>query len=252
MTSSAVMCSSAWLSVDPTVLACYVDDHQVHDQNVQRQHAESHARELAVHKRQHLAHSRCSTSRRGPDVLRGATVTKAVLDATGRAVHCELCGHHGMHCSHHALEDTRSLMYDLPQGHQAVRGAAGVGEHGVQDLVLLVVHTYGVDGHVVFRGRGDGHLLGTALQMQLGPRFLHEDIRKLADVASSGSATRDVRRVLLVEDLDLNLYAVTAGKHAELRDLTVLVISRHDVTVVLLLLRLARQQPYRKACRGDI
>mmetsp|Transcript_26439 Transcript_26439/g.66932 ORF Transcript_26439/g.66932 Transcript_26439/m.66932 type:complete len:337 (+) Transcript_26439:417-1427(+) len=179
-------------------------DRQVHDRNVRRRDAEGHARELAVHRWQHLAHSLGGTSRRGDDVLRGATATAPVLAATGRAVHCELRGRHGMHRGHQALDDAEPLVHDLRQGRQAVRGAAGVGDHGVRGLVLLVVHTHDVDGHIVLRGRGDDHLLGTALQMQLGPPPFREDTRGLADVVRSGSAPRDVRRVLLVEDLDLH------------------------------------------------
>mmetsp|Transcript_9408 Transcript_9408/g.33275 ORF Transcript_9408/g.33275 Transcript_9408/m.33275 type:complete len:276 (+) Transcript_9408:385-1212(+) len=102
--------------------------------------------------------------------------------------------------AHHVHE---LFVHYFRQGHQAKRGATGVGDHGVRGLVLLVVHTQDVDGHFVLQGDEDDHLLGINLQMQLGLHLRRGDAHGPADVVHSNNAPKDGHRVLHAEDLVL-------------------------------------------------
>mmetsp|Transcript_52343 Transcript_52343/g.114493 ORF Transcript_52343/g.114493 Transcript_52343/m.114493 type:complete len:401 (-) Transcript_52343:57-1259(-) len=197
---------------DLLVLGTLLQAHrEVHDGDIRGRHAEGHAGELAVHGRDHLAHGLRGARGGRNDVLRGAAATAPVLAATGGAIHGELRGRHGVHRGHEALDDAELLVHDLRERREAVRGAGGVGDHGVGGLVVKVVHANDVDGHGVLGRGGDDDLLGTTLDVQLGLPLLGEDARGLADVVRARGTPRDRRRVLLVEDLD-----VLAVHHEEL------------------------------------
>mmetsp|Transcript_31786 Transcript_31786/g.101258 ORF Transcript_31786/g.101258 Transcript_31786/m.101258 type:complete len:417 (-) Transcript_31786:565-1815(-) len=109
-----------------------------------------------------------------------------------------------MHGGHQPLHNAEVLVHYLGQRRQAVRGARGVGHHGVRRLVVLVVDTHNVHGHRVLRRSRDDDLLRASLEVELCPLLLSEDARGLADVVGAALAPGDASWVLLAKDAHLS------------------------------------------------
>merc|ERR1719422_1314078 len=104
---------------------------QIHNRNVWRGDAESHASQLPIHCRHHLANCLCCTGGGWNDVLRCTTPSTPVLSASRGAIHSELRGCHGMHSRHEAFNNAKLLVDNLGERGEAIRGTRCIRDHCV-------------------------------------------------------------------------------------------------------------------------
>jgi hypothetical protein len=108
----------------------------------------------------------------------------------------------GVDRGHQALDDAELVVKHLGHRSQAVGRAGRVGDHVVAGRVVVVVVDAHDDGDVlVLRGRGDDHLLRTALDVRLGLGRVGEEARGLHHDVDAQVAPGQGRGVLLGEDL---------------------------------------------------
>src|SRR3989344_4422394 len=144
---------------------------QVHHRHAGGGHAEGHAGQLLVQRRDHHAHRLGSTGAGGGGVFQNAAAAAPVL--VRRAVHGLLRGGGSVHGGHQAALDAPLVVQHLGHGSQAVGGARCVGDDGLA-RVGVVVHAEHEHGGVVLGGGRQDDLLGTSVQVLLRGDLVQE------------------------------------------------------------------------------
>mmetsp|Transcript_15783 Transcript_15783/g.34260 ORF Transcript_15783/g.34260 Transcript_15783/m.34260 type:complete len:348 (-) Transcript_15783:75-1118(-) len=172
---------------------------QINHRHIGSWHTESHAGELAVEGREHLAHSLGGTGGRRNDVLASAAAAAPVL--ARRSVDGLLGGGRRVHGGHETLDNLVLLVDNLGERCKAVGGARGIG----QDIDVLgvrcVVHRHHEHRGIRRRSRDDD-LLGTTLQVSTGLVDGGEDAGRLAHDIGTSRTPGNLLRVAAREERD--------------------------------------------------
>ena len=164
-------------------------------------HAEGNAVELALQLGQHKGDGLGGTGGGGHDGQSGGTgAAEVAVGGVEQALvtSVRVGGGHG------ALDNSELLIQNLDEGGKAVGGAGGVGDNVLGlGVVVTLVHTNNVGGHISLAGGGDHHLLGAGLNVLAGTLGGEEHSGSLDDNVNAEVGPGELSGVAVGHDSDL-------------------------------------------------